>query len=163
MRIALLTGGSTPRPSSLPVAIRSASDFDPFGNDQQENRATVARVADGDPATAWSTETYTSRQLGGLKPGVGVVLELDHTVQVDRVQLSTRADDWAASIHVAATKPATFEAWGDPRGRVEHAGRDTAIPVAGTGRYVLVWFTDLGSGPPFRLDVAEVSVSGRNA
>ena len=73
---------STPSPSptstdataeSRPLPIRRATAFDPAG-DGTENDAEAPLAIDGDLATAWTTVTYASRNLGDLKPGVGLEL-----------------------------------------------------------------------------------------
>ncbi len=50
----------------------TATDFDPQGEDLQENPELAPLAVDGDPETAWRTQTYL-QQLGpaGLKTGVG--------------------------------------------------------------------------------------------
>ena len=58
------------------LAVTEALDFDPLG-DGSENSGEVERVVDGDPASGWQTITYYNNPaLGGLKPGVGVLLDL---------------------------------------------------------------------------------------
>ena len=59
-----------------PVAISSATDYDPQG-DGEEDSATVGLAVDGNPTgTAWSTEHYDSETFAGTKtgpdPGVGL-------------------------------------------------------------------------------------------
>ena len=49
--------------------------FDPAG-DGTENDSDTELAIDGDPTTAWTTVTYASRNLGGLKDGVGLQLDL---------------------------------------------------------------------------------------
>ena len=56
-----------------PIAIAQAAAFDPFGTGG-ENDEQAPRAIDGDPATAWSTETYTN--FSRDKPGVGLTLDL---------------------------------------------------------------------------------------
>jgi hypothetical protein len=51
--------------------------FDPLG-DGVENDELVAAVFDGDPTTAWITEPY-SEPLPQIKPGVGIVFEVEGT------------------------------------------------------------------------------------
>ena len=79
-----------------PFAIVGASDFDPEtdGGNNEENPDTVAKAFDGDPATYWETLRYKNRpNLGGLKPGVGVVLDLGEKRTVTAVELMLSADN----------------------------------------------------------------------
>ena len=87
------TGGESPTPSgpptdapSEPLEIASATAFDPLG-DGVENDEEAALAIDGDSATAWQTLTYASRELGDLKPGVGLRLRLDEIQQVGGIEL----------------------------------------------------------------------------
>lgn len=86
--------GESPTPAG-PIAIAGASDFDPEtdgGNDEEGDA--VAKAIDGDPATYWETLRYKNRpNLGGLKPGVGVVLDLGEKRTVTAVELMLSADN----------------------------------------------------------------------
>ena len=44
-------------------------------------------LVDGDPATAWTTERYSSAAFGNLKDGVGVLLDLGRPVPIAEVRL----------------------------------------------------------------------------
>ena len=50
-------------------------DFDPAPGDGRERSATVPNAVDGDAGTVWETERYSTGQFGGLKGGVGLLLE----------------------------------------------------------------------------------------
>jgi putative peptidoglycan lipid II flippase len=87
--------GESPAPEG-PIAIAAASDFDPEtdGGNGEENPDAVAKAIDGDPATYWETLRYKNRpNLGGLKPGVGVVLDLGEKRTVTAVELMLSADN----------------------------------------------------------------------
>ena len=87
--------GESPAPAG-PIAIAGASDFDPEtdGGNDEENPDAVAKAIDGDPATYWETLRYKNRpNLGGLKPGVGVVLDLGEKRTVTAVELMLSADN----------------------------------------------------------------------
>jgi len=79
------TGPPTDVPSE-PIAIAAATAFDPAG-DGGENDEEAALAIDGDSSTAWQTLTYASRELGDLKPGVGLRLRLDQVQQVGGIEL----------------------------------------------------------------------------
>src|SRR5207342_3283873 len=70
----------------LPIA--GADDFDPEGN-QEENPDRVALAVDGDPATSWGTLTYRGNpKLGGLKSGVGLIIDLGKVVGASSVEVT---------------------------------------------------------------------------
>jgi len=89
-----------------PLRVRRAVVFDPAG-DGTENDSDTELAIDGDPTTAWTTVTYASRNLGGLKDGVGLQLDLggQQSVAGIELQLVGRGSDvqvWAAR---SATDP----------------------------------------------------------
>jgi hypothetical protein len=155
-------GSSTTGPATTALQIAGVRDFDPQGgNGEHPDQTTLA--TDGDPGTAWTTLRYT-QQLGpgGLKTGVGLVLDLGATHDVSEVDLTTVGSPTSVSIYVADEPP------------VKVAGLDEAVSqdVTGTqatltlerptsGRYVVVWLTKLPKVPGgFRGGIAEAVVKG---
>src|SRR5699024_3566567 len=70
---------------ALPIA--AVHDIDPYGNNS-ENPDDVEYVVDGDTSTSWTTlEYYGSPEFGGLKPGVGLVLDLGGLRDVSSVRV----------------------------------------------------------------------------
>lgn len=144
---------------SLPIA--AATDFDPFGGDG-EHSDRVAFVLDDDTDTYWHSESYDDRDFGNLKPGVGIVLELDRERTLRELTVVARSQGWAAQIHVADTASEVLEDWGEPIDRRVDAGTDTTFDLRGVrGSVVLVWITDLGDGaaPGTRVELVELSLS----
>jgi hypothetical protein len=83
------TPSATTEPTEAPetpLPIARALAFDPAG-DNQENDEDARLAIDGDPTTAWRTLTYASRELGDLKPGVGLELKLRGTQPVGGIEL----------------------------------------------------------------------------
>ena len=68
-------GGGGKSAEVVPVDHLVATAFDPQG-DGHEYDDLVALAVDGDQATAWHTERYDTRALGGLKDGVGIYVDL---------------------------------------------------------------------------------------
>ncbi len=132
-------------------------DFDPQSNDQVEHPEEVGFAIDGDPATAWTTETYRSPEdFRGLKDGVGLALEVGDGAEVRELVLTTPNETWSATIHVADSIGDDIGDWGEPVAVVDSAAPGaTTVPLEATGRYVLVWITDLG-GRSFELQEAVV-------
>ena len=83
-------GAAAPVPLDLTAAGVAVSDYDPDG-DQHENPSTVINAYDQDPVTAWMTSTYNSAAFGGLKPGVGLLVDFGQPVTVARVGLGLTA------------------------------------------------------------------------
>jgi hypothetical protein len=172
------TTTSTPSPGTAAAVIRvtSVKDFDPFG-DRQENPDQAPYAIDGDSSTSWQTDLYLRRpEFGGLKPGVGLLIDLGRPRVVGGVtalltkpgaSIELRAADSAAisapqqldpyrvvaNARDAGNKPPA----GQPTGTV--ALNATAGPV--TARFWLVWFTSVprdGSG--YRDGIAELTFHG---
>jgi putative peptidoglycan lipid II flippase len=150
-----------PTPVVRPVA--SATDYDPLGN-RSENSDRAPLAVDGDPATAWPTQTYFD-PLELQKAGVGIVLDLGSPTPVGAVDLTLLGQSSDVEVRVApedATElPDTPEGFIQVA-RTEQAG--TGLTLSGkphTTRWVLVWFTRL---PPvangWRGGVAEAVVRG---
>ena len=121
-----------------PVAVRpiSVSAVDPFG-DGEELSSNVGLVTDGDPATAWVSENYFDGALG--KPGVGLVLDLGESVEVQGLRLSTPHPGFTFGVAVGDDPEALVDRVGD----TVVSTASTRVPLEASGRYVLVWITSV--------------------
>ncbi len=150
--------------------IASAREFDPQGDPpNSENTAEVPLAIDGKSATRWRTVNYRNDpKLGGIKRGVGLVLDLGETRTVNtvKVQLSGQGTDLQIRIPksdpAGTTKPPMSS---DTRWRTvskqTQAGASATLSVdqPAATRFVLVYLTSLpkeGSG--YRGGIYEVEV-----
>ncbi|MGI3780903.1 MAG: murein biosynthesis integral membrane protein MurJ [Janthinobacterium lividum] len=163
---------STPTPttsSGESVKIASARDFDPQGDTREENRDQVPLAVDGKPDTRWTTVTYKGNpRLGGIKRGVGLVLDLGSAHQVGSVKLQLSGDDTDVQLRVPAEDPATTtsppmgsdKSWRSVATRSGAGSSATLTPDQPvTTRFVLVYLTSLpeeGSGYKGGIYEAEV-------
>ena len=135
--------------------------FDPFGSGGEHDDELVF-ATDGDPNTAWTTERYRSRQLGGLKPGVGIVIPLTEVTALERIELDSPTKGWSAQIYLADAPATEVEGWGDPVAGAGNIDGGARISLRGArGGAVLVWITDLGDGSVgerFAAAIAEIRV-----
>jgi serine/threonine-protein kinase len=147
-------GGST---TGVTPQVVSVHDFDPEGDDH-ENSGLVDRAIDGNASTAWSTEHYDSRELGGLKSGVGLVLDLAGTADVSSVEVDTEESGWNVQIYVADSAADSLAGWGSPvtTGDSQPTAAHLDISPSHSGGAVLVWFTRLPSSG--KLSVDEIRV-----
>ncbi len=157
--------GSPSTPGSSPTTLTGATarDFDPQGTPPEENPAEAPNVVDGDPATTWQTLRYNENfGPGGLKTGVGVVLDLGADHDVSEVDLTTIGSPTHVQIYVAPRSPANLQG-------LELAGETTVTGTHGvvrldptvSGRYVVVWLTSLPAvAGGFRGEIAEALVKG---
>ena len=134
------TSAATTRP-----VVDGVRAFDPEA-DGRENDSQLPRLVDGNPTTTWSSEDYNLRPVfGNLKKGVGVVLELDRPVRLERLRVRTSSRAWAAQVYVAAQPASTLAGWGQPVARASAVQGDLELDLDGkSGGAVLVWFTDPG-------------------
>jgi len=149
-----------PAPAPAPLAIAAGTALDPLGDDS-ENDDQVPRALDGDPATAWSSETYSSADLGGLKDGVGLALDLGQDASVSSVELAVAGTGGVVEVRTSpdgAFEGSTVVATAD----VGSGGPDPVrvdLPAPATTRWVLLWFTAAPQADDgFRVDLSSVQV-----
>lgn len=140
-----------------------ADDFDPQGSaPREENPDAVPNVLDGDPTTSWSTSSYLQNfGPGGLKTGVGLVVDLGGTRGVRQVVVTTEGGQTSLAAYVTSAAP-TAVAELTPVGTASGTGELTiALDEAVSGRFVTIWLTLLPAvDGEFRGTVSEVQVLG---
>lgn len=150
-----LPGRDRPRVPSPAVATAldlgavPVRDFDPKPGDGRERSATVPNAIDDDAGTVWETERYSNGQFGGLKGGVGLLLDLGVPTTLARVEVDLTAP--GTTVELRAAEPPTST--GAPEGieayrvlatEVSGAAPTTLTPAAGApGRFYLVWISGL--------------------
>ncbi|MBN39782.1 MAG: hypothetical protein CL457_03875 [Acidimicrobiaceae bacterium] len=149
-----------PSPIFEETPIVAAEDFDPLG-DGVEHPELLTNLFDNDSSTAWKTETYGHRSLGFLKPGVGVVVQLEKSIALRSIEIETAAIGWSGEIYVSNTIGASLEAWGSPVALIEASSGTADIDLSGNnGQMVLLWITDLGDAPPsLKIEITEIRIS----
>ncbi len=171
-------GPSTPQSSSpatagrlRPISIAGVTSFDPLSSNGtgDENPDQTQYAFDGNPATSWETQEYYNRpDLGGLKPGVGLVVDLGsvHTVSEVKVGLGGNGTtlQLRAAPQSAAVAPANSYQDYSLIDTISQAGTsaDFALAAPVHTRYVLVWLTSLpGDGTDvYRGRISEIQVLG---
>jgi serine/threonine-protein kinase len=143
--------------ATTPVTGFSVRSFDPEGDDRVEKEERAALAADADPATAWTTNTYKTQDFGGLKKGVGLVLELGEKTKLRRLVVTSPSKGWNASVYVADAPADALDGWGDPDANLEGVqGNGEFALDSAEGKAVLVWFTKMATDG--RVEVREVSL-----
>ncbi len=153
-----------------PFKIVKGIDFDPAadGGNGEENPSAVPLAFDGDPATGWPTMRYKNRpDLGGLKPGVGIVLDLGEPRLISQVDVLFQAAGTSVEIRVPKNADVTVAPMASQSEWVKVAAQDDA-PVevtlkpdaATTSRFVLVYLTKLPQVEEkrFMAQINEVSI-----
>jgi eukaryotic-like serine/threonine-protein kinase len=141
-------GGGANEGKGAPVALSSATDYDPQG-DEEEVGSKVGLVADGDPTgTAWESEHYDSETFEGTKtgpnPGVGVYVTANSPATPARMIVQSPTPGWDAEVYAApAGPPSELSGWGEPVGEAREASSDEeiALTVREPSTYFLLWLT----------------------
>jgi Protein kinase domain len=164
------TGPNTTTPASSllqPVSVSSASSWDPFG-EEGENPEEVPFAFDGDASTEWSTLSYEGDpEFGGLKPGLGLVLDLGRGEEVSRVTLDVGGSGTDLEVRAAppgaSARPSSPDAFRTVGTARDAAGRTVVRLDDGVStRYLLVWLTELApeSESTFSGRISEISLQG---
>ena len=150
-------GGSGSGSDTSSPRIVGATDFDPEGGDG-ENADLAALSVDGDPTTAWRTETYESPTFGGGKSGVGLELELAAAADVSSIEVDATGDGWSASVYVGNGAATALDGWGPALDSGEELGSSARFTIDPSARStaVLIWLTRLPSSG--RLEITGVRV-----
>jgi serine/threonine protein kinase len=144
-----------------PIPISAADSFDPSPGDGEEHDADLAAAIDGNPDTAWQTEGYSSADLGGAKPGVGIVFDLGNPREVGALVLQTQSPGYAFSVFAGDDATSFDPEAGTPLSSTEgetsftaEDGLELALePVR--ARYVMIWITELVPVDEYRALVNE--------
>jgi len=166
---AIVSPTEAPKPGSKPIAALDLSrvavrDFDPAG-DGQENPDQVRNAVDGFPNTAWSTSRYKSERFGGIKGGVGLLLDLGTVRTLKGVEVGFSASGAKVELRTSEFAPPAGKNAADSL-RLEAAALDgkqvaSLRPRDGIrGRYLLIWITSLPrDGDGFRVGVSELRIT----
>ena len=153
----------TPSATALPpITVDAISDFDPFGDPSEENPELAPLAIDGKSDTAWTTMRYDQQfGPGGLKPGVGLLLDLGKPQDVGSVVVALQDSPTTVEL-LASTEDA------EPTGTdgLESIAKGEATGTTVTlkpeeptsARWLVVWLTAIPDVGGFRGSVAEIKV-----
>jgi cytoskeletal protein RodZ len=152
-----------PAAAAQTLAPVSATAFGMGGAGQGDNPQDAQQAIDGNAATAWSTDWYTTAQFGNLYPGTGLLLDMGRPVTVTAARIVLGPTPGAGlQIRVGST-PAL--AGLPPVAHAANVGGVVSLQLTtpARGRYVLIWFTALPPDPAgtFQASVYDVRVRGR--
>ena len=159
-------GGDVGGDAGPTLPVLASADFDPDGNGA-EHPAEVPLATDGNPETAWETQTYfgsRGAELGG-KSGVGITLDLGRPRPVSAVSLRLVGTGTALELGGAtgSRRPSDISGF-RALASVVGAGPDLTLhPGAPVRvRWLVVWLTRLPRLPDgnHRGGIAEVTVRG---
>jgi len=151
--------------------IAGAKDFDPVadGGNGEENPAQLPLAYDGKTDTAWTTLVYKgTAKLGGLKKGVGYIIDLGQPVSVGTVSLVMVGQPTGLELRVPAGDPKTVTS--PPMTSATqwtviatNAAAGTSVDLSPTKpvttQFVMVYITSLPAVTGgFKAGIAEVTV-----
>jgi hypothetical protein len=160
-------------PAQQPIAI-SADQIrivDPPPGDRTELDGAAAAI-DGDEKTAWESQGYSRANFGGLKEGMGLLIDLGQPTAVGGVKVTVGAQGASIALRTGTSDPgdtaegdATIVSTYEPIGQElqDHSGTVMFFPVAEADQriqYLLVWITKLPADAEgrFRISVNEITV-----
>jgi len=144
-------GGGSPG-SAVPLS--GLSGYDPEGTGGEHDEL-AGLATDGNTSTAWTTETYGSQDFGGLKDGVGLLLDAGSSVTLARITVTTPTPGFSAQIQTGESSSGNFT----PDSTTQSVSGTTTFTLQGkTGRYYIVWITQL---PPLggKAEISEVTAT----
>jgi serine/threonine-protein kinase len=155
-----------PTTEAAPWEVAETQVFDPSSPGGGDNLDVAARATDGDPQTAWTTNTYSDRTFGDRKPGIGLVVDLGQDVEVRSITLELVRGGIDVELYAAEELPDTdagLEAWGEPRAaQADIRTQQTFQLSPTTRRYWMIWITELSadSSGDYLAEIAEVRFRG---
>jgi serine/threonine protein kinase len=127
------------------IELQGANDFDPLALDgvNEEHSDEVDLAIDGNPPTAWTTETYETDNLG--KEGVGLYVDAGKPVAAEAIEVRSDTRGWDMEVYGTATDPPPddIEGWGKPIATATVDSERTEVPLDTAERfqYFLIWIT----------------------
>jgi putative peptidoglycan lipid II flippase len=131
-----------------PLRVAEVTDFDPDGDGTEQPELTDAAI-DGNKRTSWETVDYFNNpELGGLKRGVGLLLDLGSPQLVSELEIRFGNTPTSYSVYAAPADRDRAPTALEQLDRVDterDAGPVTAVAFREplTTRYLLVWLTSL--------------------
>jgi eukaryotic-like serine/threonine-protein kinase len=168
---AVLTPTPTPSPKTTSSAAAGAvaqagaiapglvTEFDPYGKHDDPHVSEAPRAVDNSSTTTWRTQIFRTADLGKLKPGVGLLMDLGTARKVAAVHLVLLGNGTSVELFESDSEPANEKAMtlaAAQTGAPSDVTLRLATPTA--ARYWVVWLTKLpASGTGFQGGIAEMT------
>jgi serine/threonine protein kinase len=161
-RVTTVVEESLDQPKAAPVEVVRARSYDPPPGDGEENDDQVRLALDNNPSTSWSTSSYRSPTFGGLKRGVGIVIDLGRAQELQSITVQSVTGGWEGVIR-SSDDGQSFSSPVEPR----TTERSQVFEVSGNHRYWMLWITRLtttsgegNSNHPYAVAISEIRPSG---
>jgi eukaryotic-like serine/threonine-protein kinase len=155
-----------PGASAAPIARQTANTlepttataYNPQPHPDLSAGPTAAKAIDGSDTSAWITQHYFNDHFGGFRKDIGLLLDMGHTVEVDKVRVTmpTAATPGVVELRIgdSGTPDMTKTATGDANGTFDLNGGQAR------GRYIMLRFTKMPNIGQYKIKVNDVKVYG---
>ncbi|HUZ26089.1 MAG TPA: protein kinase family protein [Streptosporangiaceae bacterium] len=146
----------------------SAQGFDALNlaDSGDENTSQAENVLNGN-AQGWSSQEYATAQLGNLKAGTGLILDMGHVIKMHSITVkfgSAAGADVQVKMGNSATRSAANLNSMATVASANNVGGTYTFTTSGqaTGQYVVIWFTKmpLASGGHYTAQIFTIIVQG---
>jgi hypothetical protein len=160
------TTGATPTATAAAIvdgaiSVAAISEFDPYGAHDDPHVSEVPRATDGNLSTSWRTQIFRTADLGKLKPGVGLLVDLGKPQKIGSVVLEMVGSGTTLSLLDSNGSAApTSDKEMTTAAQQTNAPAQVTIKLATptTARYWVVWLTALPAvSGGFRGGIAEIA------
>jgi cytoskeletal protein RodZ len=152
----------TPTPTSTTLTPATVVAFGPGGTSTGDNPGEASQAI-GNSGSYWQTNWYATANFAGLQTGTGLLLDLGRTETISSVQVTLGSTPGANVQLRVGNTPALADL--TTVATATNAGGAVPLRPASpaSGRYVLIWFTQLppDSSGTFQAFVYNVSVQGQ--
>ena len=90
------------------VGFKAVATYDPPPGDGVEDDRRLGLATDGDAATSWATEWYSSPDFGHLKQGVGIVFATDRPVELRALTVQSDTPGYSAVVEAGTSAHGPF-------------------------------------------------------
>jgi serine/threonine-protein kinase len=142
----LALGGGSKHASTPPAAggvaitLHATGNYDPSGGHADTHADTAGAATDGNPGSFWYTQHYATAGFGGLKTGLGLMLDAGHAVKASQLTVTSDTPGFTAQVlagNAPNARPAADSA-------AQTVGRSTTFALRGaSARYYVLWITQL--------------------
>ena len=166
------TGTHSPSQSAAAaVTLRpvSVAVYNPLGSSSDDDPSNAPKATDGNASTFWHTSYYLGHsQFGNLKKGTGLILDMGRPVRLSQVAVQLGASccthvmiEVGNSNTVSSAALSTFTPV--QSSSAAHGSTTFNVTKQATGRYVLIWITDLPplAGSPGKYETMIYNVTAR--
>jgi eukaryotic-like serine/threonine-protein kinase len=145
------------KPTALKLKVSDVTAYNRGAHPDDSAPKDLSKATDSDKSSAWTTQHYTNANYGGLRSGVGLVLDMGKSVTVANVKvLMPPGTPGTVELHIgnSGSPSAPQISSGEASGSFELDGKQAK------GRYVMLWFTKLPDSGGFQATVRDVAVYG---